>query len=189
MFTVLLFDNELDKSHRLHYISRNRLLHAHRTLRNISQTYVNNHETIDNGLNSRNQTPPPVIVKPTAKLLPGKARLLKHKVTHDTDKHIDNGTHLLSDRLNTLIHWNNPLPLHGNQMVVKRFRLACKDDMKLSDTPLPLTALASPWRSGNTWVRHLLQEATGKYFQTRNDHKAYILIGHVYHFIRIHGGT
>ncbi|KAL4227618.1 hypothetical protein ACF0H5_013059 [Mactra antiquata] len=26
---------------------------------------------------------------------------------------------------------------------------------------LPLTALASPWRSGNTWLRHLLQMATG----------------------------
>ncbi|XP_053408235.1 WSC domain-containing protein 1-like isoform X2 [Mercenaria mercenaria] len=32
---------------------------------------------------------------------------------------------------------------------------------RLSAGELPLTALASPFRSGNTWVRHLLQMATG----------------------------
>lgn len=34
----------------------------------------------------------------------------------------------------------------------------------LSQTPLPLTALASFPGSGNTWVRHILQQATGKMF-------------------------
>ncbi|CAH1800959.1 unnamed protein product, partial [Owenia fusiformis] len=35
--------------------------------------------------------------------------------------------------------------------------------IKFSDTPLPLTALYSWPGSGNTWVRHLLQQLTGIY--------------------------
>lgn len=35
-------------------------------------------------------------------------------------------------------------------------------ELHLAPYDLSLTALASPWRSGNTWVRHLLQQATGK---------------------------
>ena len=40
-----------------------------------------------------------------------------------------------------------------------------KDCTKLgfSKTPLPLTALASYPGSGNTWLRHLIQQGTGKY--------------------------
>ena len=34
-------------------------------------------------------------------------------------------------------------------------------DLSLSPTPLPITALASFPGSGNTWIRHLIQEVTG----------------------------
>ena len=53
--------------------------------------------------------------------------------------------------------------------LTKDFQVAsgpCKErlpkDLKVWDKDLPLTAIASPWRSGNTWVRHLLQQVTGK---------------------------
>ena len=42
-----------------------------------------------------------------------------------------------------------------------RFLRKCKNP-HLSKKPLPLTALASFPGSGNTWVRHILQEATGE---------------------------
>jgi len=45
------------------------------------------------------------------------------------------------------------------QTVTCRERLP--NQLSLTPFPVPRTALASPWRSGNTWLRHLVQQATG----------------------------
>jgi len=45
------------------------------------------------------------------------------------------------------------------QTVTCRERLPSQ--LSLTPFPVPRTALASPWRSGNTWLRHLVQQATG----------------------------
>ena len=40
----------------------------------------------------------------------------------------------------------------------------CKN-LKFSKKKLPITGLASVPGSGNTWIRHLLQQATGKWVE------------------------
>ena len=48
----------------------------------------------------------------------------------------------------------------GHRLTLYRTH-ACTD-LSFSDSPLPLTALASFPGSGNTWLRHLVQQSTGK---------------------------
>nr|XP_002735861.2 PREDICTED: WSC domain-containing protein 2-like [Saccoglossus kowalevskii] len=60
------------------------------------------------------------------------------------------------------------LPVSDNtiQRVLPRHNTGYSDDcvkLHFSNKPLPLVALASFPGSGNTWVRHLLQQATGIY--------------------------
>jgi len=50
-------------------------------------------------------------------------------------------------------------------VVIDGQTVTCKErlpgQLSLTPFPVPRTALASPWRSGNTWLRHLVQQATG----------------------------
>lgn len=59
----------------------------------------------------------------------------------------------------TPVHWlGGKGQLYAGGFISK---LTCKT-VRLSPKPLPRTALASFPGSGNTWVRHLVQQATGK---------------------------
>ncbi|KAH3893201.1 WSCD family member AAEL009094-like [Dreissena polymorpha] len=53
----------------------------------------------------------------------------------------------------------------GNHNERLSSNLNCREreakDIRLTPRDVPFTALASVWRSGNTWVRHLVQQATG----------------------------
>ena len=50
----------------------------------------------------------------------------------------------------------------ANQSPQKKETRDCRE-VQFSKTELPLTYLASVQGSGNTWVRHLLQQTTGEY--------------------------
>lgn len=54
-------------------------------------------------------------------------------------------------------------PIETGSVLMPSSESSCQVQLKLSDTKLPLVALASAPGSGNTWVRHLLQLATGIY--------------------------
>ncbi|XP_070185073.1 WSCD family member GA21586-like [Littorina saxatilis] len=60
-----------------------------------------------------------------------------------------------------------PAPSHEHEPLKPKSNSSgpspCKRNLGFSPVPLPVTALASVHGSGNTWVRHLLQQLTGIY--------------------------
>ena len=57
----------------------------------------------------------------------------------------------------------------------------CHGFLKYLDPPGPLTALASYPGSGNTWIRYLLQQATGIVMGSNS--KKQVWVGFEYHFL------
>ena len=67
--------------------------------------------------------------------------------------------HMQKIMINPQIQTTIPLSFYGNKTPVQP--KWCNGPLKLLDPPGPLTALASFPGSGNTWVRYLIQHATG----------------------------
>lgn len=105
-------------------------------------------------------------------------------VTTNLHSSISEGQDVKSHSQRSHIAQTNNSTIHGTVSVISKERLKVKNVLSyqfppifvsqksscvqrragkvvLSDHDLPLTAMASPWRTGNTWIRHLLQMATG----------------------------
>lgn len=146
-FLVLFVDHHLDKGFRFPYRSRTRFLPKEYNLNNVTylqSDVTENQKSSGSDLNN--------ISKDVKETIP---RIDKPP---DLRKRVSDRNELMKPFGET----ENLSPPDIGKVSLKTEQRCSIKALTLADHDLNLTALASPWRSGNTWVRHLLQQATGK---------------------------